>query len=296
VITRLNKLILDMLLEGAIGDAYGAGFEFAPRDVIENKNNLNQYIPHPRFKSVYKKYTDDTQMALAIAELIINDIEWTPLNIANKFVDVFKRDPREGYATRFYKLLTDIENGEELINHIKPESIRNGAVMRAYPIGVLPDIAEIKEKAAIQAAITHNTKEAITSSQAIALMSYYTKHKLGSLKHLPEFLFEHQNIKWSDSWSGEVEINAIQTVEAVLTILTKHKNSMKTMLIDSVNFGGDVDTVASLALAIASNTSEVKNDLPQWLYHNIENDDYGIDYIKQIDQKILGKYRSNPHE
>ena len=278
-----------MLLEGAIGDAYGAGFEFASFDVIRSKNNLSQYIPHPIFPEVYKKYTDDTQMALAISELIISNKEWTKLNIAEKFVEVFKRDPRRGYAKKFYKLLSEVNSGTDLIKQIKPESTRNGAAMRAYPLGILDNINEIKEKAKIQATITHNTKEGITSSQAIALMSHYTIHNLGNLKYLPEFLFEHQNIKWSNSWNGEVEIDAKQTIEAVLTILTKNKNSMKNMLIDSVNFGGDVDTVASLVLAIASSASEVKNDLPQWLYKNIENDKYGLDYIKQIDLSLYSQ-------
>ncbi|MEG4964082.1 MULTISPECIES: ADP-ribosylglycohydrolase family protein [unclassified Microcoleus] len=37
-----------MLIELAIGDAYGAGFEFVDRQTIELCNNLNGYIKHPR--------------------------------------------------------------------------------------------------------------------------------------------------------------------------------------------------------------------------------------------------------
>lgn len=54
-----------MLLQGAIGDAYGAGFEFAERAIIDKENNLTHYRTHPRYQSIYKKYTDDTQMSLA---------------------------------------------------------------------------------------------------------------------------------------------------------------------------------------------------------------------------------------
>jgi ADP-ribosyl-[dinitrogen reductase] hydrolase len=285
-----------MLLEGAIGDAYGAGFEFASRDVIEAKNDLSEYIPHPTFKSVFKKYTDDTQMALAIAELIVDNTAWTPINVAKKFVEVFKRDSREGYSRRFYKILNEVKSGAELIETINPESIRNGAAMRVFPLGVLTDIDEIKEKAAIQASITHNTKEGITSAQAVALMSFYTANKIGVLKDLPEFLYEHQKIRWSDTWTGEVQIDGMQTVEAVLTLLSKHKSKMSTMLIDSVDLGGDVDTVASLTLAIASNSNEFENDLPQWLFDDVENDEYGIDYIKSLDRKLLENSLSQPHQ
>lgn len=283
-----------MIFEGALGDAYGAGFEFADRDVIDRQNNLSQYIPHPRFQTIYKKYTDDTQMALAIAELIIDRAEWTPLTIADKFVEVFKRDPREGYSRRFYSLLTQARNGAELISLIDPESIRNGAAMRAYPLGALRDINEVKEKAAIQAAITHNTQAGISSAQAVALMSFFTFHKVATLKYLPDFLLEHQKMKWSNTWTGEVQINGLQTVEAVLTVLSRNKESMRSILIDSINFGGDVDTVASLSLAIASNASEVRQDLPQWLWDDVENDTFGIDYIKSIDEKLKAQF-PQPH-
>lgn len=275
-----------MIVEGTIGDAYGAGFEFASKEVISQKNNLDRYIQHPLFLSIFKKYTDDTQMSLAIAELLISDSEWTPINIADKFVEVFKRDPREGYAKRFYKLLMEVKNGKELIKIINPESTRNGAAMRAYPLGVISDIDEIKEKAAVQASITHNTKEGILSAQAIALMAHFTFHQKGSLKELPHFLAEEQKTNWSTNWNEEVKVDGIQSVNAVLTMLYNHTGSMSNMLIESVNLSGDVDTVASLTLAIASNTLEVKNDLPRWLYNDIENDTYGINYIRNMDRQL----------
>ncbi len=36
-----------MLLELAIGDAYGAGFEYANIDLIKQHNNLFNYVKHP---------------------------------------------------------------------------------------------------------------------------------------------------------------------------------------------------------------------------------------------------------
>ncbi|MGK0390501.1 MAG: ADP-ribosyl-[dinitrogen reductase] hydrolase [Maribacter sp.] len=85
-----------MLLELTIGDAYGAGFEYADKKIIEQHNNLKGYIQHPRHLGTKPgMYTDDAQMSLAIAELMISGLEWTKLNLANKFVEVFKRDERE---------------------------------------------------------------------------------------------------------------------------------------------------------------------------------------------------------
>ena len=80
-----------MLLHAAIGDAYGSGYEFAP-DFVFEKNTLQSYLIHADASGYFNRYTDDTQMAIGIAELLVEKADWTPLNIAQKFVDVFKRD------------------------------------------------------------------------------------------------------------------------------------------------------------------------------------------------------------
>jgi ADP-ribosyl-[dinitrogen reductase] hydrolase len=37
-----------MLLELAIGDAYGAGFEYVDVEMVRRRNNLSGYVQHPR--------------------------------------------------------------------------------------------------------------------------------------------------------------------------------------------------------------------------------------------------------
>jgi len=275
-----------MILEGAIGDTYGAGFEFADIEMIKLKNNLTQFEVHPLFSSIHKKYTDDTQMTLGIAELLIEGTEWTKLSIANKFVDVFKRDPREGYAKRFYSLLCEINSGQDLIDKIIPDSERNGSAMRVYPIGILKNENEILEKAKLQSQLTHNTENAIVSAQAVALTTHFFLYNKGLKSQLLDYLYDIQKINWSADWQGEVGVNAIQTVQALFTILIK-ENWLKDMLKKSVDLGGDVDTVASLALAIGCLDRNIENNLPNWLYFEIENGKYGKDYIKNIDSELL---------
>ena len=67
-----------MLLELAIGDAYGAGFEYVDREMIRQHNNLSCYVKHPRHNIQPGSYTDDTQMSLAIAETIVSGEPWKP--------------------------------------------------------------------------------------------------------------------------------------------------------------------------------------------------------------------------
>lgn len=275
-----------MLLHAAIGDAYGAGFEFADRSKIDTLNTLVRYERHPLFDSIFKTYTDDTQMALAIAELLVEGAEWTTENIADKFVAVFKRDPRHGYAKRFYQLLSEVQSGEELLAKIIPKSERNGAAMRAYPLGLLKTEQEILEKTAIQARVTHTTESAVQAAQAIALMSHFYQYQKGDRLQLPEYLADYQSITWRSDWMEEVGMDGVQTVNAVLTVL-QQETQLSAMLLKSVAFGGDVDTVASLVLAIACQHPEVEDDLPQWLFDELENGLYGRDYLMNMDKKLL---------
>lgn len=275
-----------MIAEGAIGDAYGAGFEFADAEKIRTKNTISNYETHPLFEEIQGRYTDDTQMAIAIAELLIHEKEWTPLKIANKFVESFKRDPRRGYAKRFYQFLLDVNDGAEFLEKIIPTSIRNGSAMRAYPIGILKDEKEIIEKCNLQSNVTHQTEEARISAQAIALTSHFFMYKKGKKTDLLEYLQDIQNYTWQADWQKAVPVNAIETVKAVLTILL-NENTLKDILKKSVDLGGDVDTVASLTLAIGKMNSEIEDNLPIWLYEKIENGTYGIDYIKKLDEKLL---------
>ena len=159
-----------MLLELAIGDAYGAGFEFADHNIIDDHNDLSGYIKHQKHDITPGNYTDDTQMSIAIAEMMLNGHDWTILNIANKFVEVFKRDPRLGYSSRMFAALTKSKDGSEFLKKIDPKSERSGAAMRAPPLGFLPEIDQVIEYATLQAKLTHKTQIGINSAIASAVL------------------------------------------------------------------------------------------------------------------------------
>ncbi|MBQ4811184.1 ADP-ribosylglycohydrolase family protein [Pseudoalteromonas luteoviolacea] len=266
-----------MLLEMAIGDAYGAGFEFADRDKITRYNDLTAYHEHG-LGIAPGHYTDDTQMSLALAELIIEGGSWDKHTITRKFIDCFKRDQRLGYSKGFYAFLDSISNADDFLAKIKVNSVANGAAMRSVPIGLFSSVDEVLHKAEIQASITHNTSIGINSSQAVALASHYFYYKLGPKAQLGEFVQSHTDIRWNTHWHGEVACCGYETVNALLTVLLS-EDSYSALLIQSVAFGGDVDTIAACALGIASLSEEYKNDLPRFLYDELENNDYGKDYL-----------------
>lgn len=280
---RNNK---HMLIELAIGDAYGAAYEYVDKEIVAKYNDLT-YRQHPTHLGTKPgMYTDDTQMSLAIAELIIEGREWTNLTIANKFVDVFKRDEREGYASSFYHFLKKITDGEEFLKKIHGTSDKSGAAMRAPIIGIYKDKKEVLEKTEIQAAITHDSKDGINAAKASAMILHYFLWERGKKNELAKYLKSNVKGDWLSRWTGKVRSKGWMSVRAAITAI-QESSSMSELLKRCVSYTGDVDTVAAIALAGASQSSEIKNDLPGWLFYEMENGPFGKDYIEKLDQKLI---------
>lgn len=277
-----------MLLELAIGDAYGAGFEYADSELVQRDNDLSRYVQHPRHQIKPGCYTDDTQMSLAIAETLVAGEPWTPEVLAHRFVTTFKRDPREGYAGKFYRFLLQIQDGKQFLENITWTSDKSGAAMRAAPIGVLPTIEQVIEATRIQAAITHNTPDGINAAIAAALMSHYFIYRLGAKQQLGEFLETHVCGEWSKPWQGEVRSKGWMSVRAAITAVIRN-DSLSELLKDCIAFTGDVDTVGAIALAAAACSEEITQDLPNHLIDGLENGTYGRDYIIQLDKQLMAR-------
>jgi len=283
-----------VLLELAIGDAYGAGFEYADIETIRLHNNLSRYVKHPRHNIRPGCYTDDTQMSLAIAETIVSGEPWEPAVLAHKFVEVFQRDPREGYASGFYHFLLRVRDGEQFLRDINPTSEKSGAAMRAAPIGIYPTVSLVIERCTIQAALTHNTPNGINAAVAAALMTHYFLYHLGPKKELGSFLEEHVHGRWAEPWMGKVKSQGWMSVQAAVTALLRSK-SMGDVLKTCIQFSGDVDTVAAIALAAGSCSPEIAQDLPVHLFDELENGQYGRDYIRLLDRRLMALLRNELH-
>ncbi len=69
----------------------------------------------------------------------------------------------------------------------------------------------------------------------------------------------------------------------------QRNSSLSALLKDCIAFTGDVDTVATIALAAASHSHEYAKDLPTILIETLENGQYGRDYIQELDDQLLLK-------
>lgn len=284
--TKLERLIKSdvpsPLTFGGIGDAYGFCFEF-----VENPLNDLRYHQHPVFTDVKPGvYSDDTQMQIALAEVIASEREWTPDELARAFVDTFKRDPRAGYAERFHNFLSSINSGKEFLEKMRPESERNGAAMRAPVIGLFDSIDEVARRSEIQAKLTHDTRGGVDSAVAAALMSHYFAYSLGSKEELPAFLTKHvPGYDWNPTWTGKVPVHGINTVQAAVTAVCQ-SNSLSDLLRRCVAFTGDVDSVATIALASASSHASFARDIPENLWREFEPTRFGLRYVMDLDQRV----------
>jgi ADP-ribosyl-[dinitrogen reductase] hydrolase len=282
-----------MLLELAIGDAYGAAFEYAPPEYVRAWNNGQGYPKHPSHRLAPGTYTDDTQMSIAIAEALVSGAPWMPEMLADRFVTAFKRDPREGYAGGFYQFLQQVRDGRQFLNEIRPLSDKSGGAMRAAPLGVLPTIPKVIEYATIQAAVTHNTPDGINAAVAAALMSHYCLYRLGPKGQLGHFLEQHVPGPWAQPWQGKVGAKGWMSVRAAITALIAAP-SMSALLRQCIAFTGDVDTVATIALAAGSCSTEIAQDLPDALIAGLENGAYGRDYLIRLDKLLLAGVGPTP--
>jgi ADP-ribosyl-[dinitrogen reductase] hydrolase len=275
-----------MLLELAIGDAYGAGFEYVDEEMVHRQNDLSCYVKHPRHNIQPGSYTDDTQMSLAIAEAIVSGEPWEPRMLAQRFVEVFKRDPREGYASGFYHFLQHVNDGEQFLRDIRPTSDKSGAAMRAAPIGIYPTISLVIERCRLQAALTHNMPNGINAAVAAALMTHYFLYHLGPKKELGTFLEQYVSGRWATPWTGPVKSQGWMSVQAAITALITSA-TMSELLRTCIQFSGDVDTVATIALAAGSCSAEIAQDLPIHLLDRLENGQYGKGYLRLLDTQLM---------
>jgi len=306
-----------MLLGIAIGDAYGAGYEFRYPDLKDYQNiPLDKYIKSafPNSDHIRGMYTDDTQMSIAVTELLLSDKGFNKENLADKFVECYKRNPIQGYAKGFQAFLDSINSGKEFIEKIRHNSIRNGAAMRAAPLGVVEDLDTLIEYAKINARLTHSTPKGIASSVAVALMSHislyegfaYTDKDVVRSRIVPQMMkIDMETAKYIDDvlkmgdldpvlLFGEahstmgVPCDGMRTVGAMIHLLTNFYGPRE-ILEESVRLGGDVDSVASISLGIGLTNDDI-GSLPSFLFDDLTNHAYGRDYLLSLGNSLEKKF------
>ncbi len=297
-----------MLLGIAIGDAFGLSYEGKSRVEIEEKITTDEY------RKGKCKYSDDTQMTIAVSELLLSDFEFNEETLASNFVYAYRRDVRRGYSSTTKRILSDSYSGKGFLDRSAKRKNRktNGSAMRALPIGLLKEVKGVANKAIINSMVSHTHPEAIKASVGIALTSHYFYYDLGEPINLIKYVTSNSKnicgecnsylekidkltvldfkVLFGTKSEKGLPCDALMTLGVVLYIVKNHYDNPLEALKQAVLIEGDVDSSASLVLGavMINNTFEA---LPEFLLCDLENRKYGRDYLIQLGTRLSNKFR-----
>jgi len=263
------------VVASAAGDALGAGYEFKnPSPDQEIAMIGGGPFAHKWAKG---EWTDDTQMALAILDVIA--IGWADLSeIGANFLAWSASNPSD-IGNQTASVLYSVDDPDDLpaaaaaYLDMNPDGAGNGGLMRTAPVALaaLNDRAEVARLAAAIASLTHAhadsaaacvlwslaIQEAITTGQPDAPFDFEAAVRNGL-----EYLADDQRDTW-DQRIAEAAVGppgrfnpnggVVAAFQAALSaiistpVLEQASDHLRDALIAAVRIGHDTDTVAAIA-------------------------------------------------
>lgn len=252
----------------AVGDALGATVEFltAPEIAAKYKTH-NQIIGGGWLRLKPGRVTDDTEMALALGDAVINSGGWNLRAIADAFVAWMRHKPTDIGNTCRRGIVHYLSTGD-FSAPPAGENAGNGAAMRNLPT-VLANLQSeelLIQRSLEQAHVTHNHPK---SDAAVIALARMTRRLLleGArapcdqlatelVAARPEFCFK--------PWPGRTSGYIVDTVQTVFDGFFNTGN-FEDCLVRVVNRGGDADTTGALAGQLAGALYGVDGIPDRWL-------------------------------
>jgi|APHM01.1.fsa_nt_gi ADP-ribosylglycohydrolase len=132
------------LLGLACGDALGRPIEFNSPDQIQREHGrVSDMLGHGTHRQPAGTITDDTEMALCIARSLIEQNQFDPVDVAERFVEWYESGPFDiGLMTR--RALKRIQDGaswetageREWDKSLEGSNAGNGSIMRCAPLAI----------------------------------------------------------------------------------------------------------------------------------------------------------------
>ena len=253
-------------LEGlSVGDAFGQQF-FHP-GVVETATPHN--LPVPPWNC-----TDDTEMAMAIVQVLEEHEEIDQDTLARTFAERFAADPYRGYGAGARMLLESIRDGADWrTENCKmfggQGSFGNGGAMRVAPLGgwYADNIDATIEQARRSALVTHTHHEGVVGTIAVALAAGWAARRAASGRNTPPeemlpWVISHlepsevrSRLEWAstyelDTWQFTVasqvgcgeQITAQDTVPFCLWLAASRIDDYPDAMWTAARVGGDIDT------------------------------------------------------
>lgn len=218
---------------GAIaGDVHGSMYESYPIKTTD----FDIYLE-------YTKFTDDTVLTIAVADSIINGIDY--IQSIWKWSHQY---PKAGYGATF-------RNWMRMEGQLPYNSWGNGSAMRVSPVGfAFNTIEEVLYDAKASAEVTHNHPEGIKGAQAVAVAVFLARngHSKDEIKSYIKNNFNYDlsrtledirpTYKFDISCQGSVP-------ESIIAFLESY--DFESAVRYAISLWGDSDTMACMAGAIA---------------------------------------------
>ncbi len=266
-VSRRSDRIAGCFVGLAVGDALGAPLEFQGRRQVRNQypEGLRDMID----SSLWKKgeYTDDTQMALLIADSLLQSKGFLASDLAQRFQTWARTAKDVGIQTRavvnMAGYVRDPEGCSSRYHAAHPDSrAGNGAVMRCAPVALccLDSIDRLVELSRATARVTHHDSKA--QSSCVILNAWIRAaicrgirdgrvEAIGLLKETERSawhrLEEIEAYKEDDIKSSGYTVDTLEA--ATWSFLTTA--SYEEAVVRAANLGDDADTVAAVCGALA---------------------------------------------
>ena len=263
----------------AVGDAVGTTLEFRRRDAQPRVEDMEGGGP---FELPPGSWTDDTAMALALAESLATSEPLDPRDLMDRFV----RWWRDGdYSCRGYcfdignttraALDRYLRTRDPLAGSTDPGSAGNGSLMRLAPVALRfwQDRHRLAATAAEQSRTTHGAEEAVDACRAFAELLADAIAGVRRADVLAPRRFEGAEAIariMAGSWRGRPrnEIRSggyvVHTLEAALWSVARAGNFRNAVLL-AANLADDADTVAAVTGQLAGALYGLREIPDAWL-------------------------------
>jgi ADP-ribosyl-[dinitrogen reductase] hydrolase len=251
----------------AAGDALGAPLEFLSRHEVRRR--FPQGLQDMIASNLWSKgeYTDDTQMALLIAESLLQKKDLLPSDVAQRFRAWARTAKDVGIQTRaVVNIAGYVDNPESCSSRYyadhRESSAGNGALMRCAPVALFylnsPD--QLIEASRASARVTHYDPKAQSACVILNvwIQAAICRRVRDARPEAIALLEDNERIVWDRLKQIEMHKEAdiassgytVHTLEAAAwSFLTT--GSYEEAVVRAANLGDDADTVAAVCGAIA---------------------------------------------
>lgn len=268
------------LLGLACGDAVGTTVEFMPRGSFAPVTDMLGGGP---FSLAPGKWTDDTSMALCLAESLIQTGQCDPADQMARYANWYEWGYWSSTGVCFDIGITTkgaihqfLLTGEALSGTTDPDAAGNGSLMRLAPVALRfgHDAQLVQDMAALSSRTTHGASECLDACRVFAValsraLQGLPKEKVLDLGGISIESAKVRAIAAADHAAKSVEQikgsgYVVDSLEAALWCYARHDNFRDTIL-EAVNLGDDADTTGAVAGQLAGATYGATGIPPAWL-------------------------------